>query len=122
MSDSCTSGSTGTWTSTGRIVLPHGVSDELLVLPDGESIDPVALQKIGELVHGGATVLGPRPSRSTGFAGHPECDDEVRSVADELWGEIDGERITEHRFGEGRIVQGRSVLEVLAGCGLRAIG
>ncbi len=97
----------------GRIVLPHGVNYALLALPDEEAIDPVALRRIRELVRDGATVLGPRPVRANGLADHPECDEEVRALANELWGEIDGERITENRFGKGRVIQGRSALEVL---------
>jgi hypothetical protein len=97
----------------GRIVLPHGVSYALLVLPDGEAIDPAALRAIGELVRDGATVLGPRPVRASGLAGYPGCDEQVRALADELWGEIDGLRVTEHRYGKGRVIHGRSVLEVL---------
>jgi hypothetical protein len=97
----------------GRIHLPHGVSYALLVLPDEDSIDLAALRKIRELVREGATVLGPRPVRSSGLAGDPAADEEVRAIAGELWGEIDGVQTTEHRFGAGRVVQGRPVLEVL---------
>jgi len=99
----------------GRIVLPHGVSYALLVLPDEESIDAAALRTIRELVRDGATVLGPRPVRANGLAGDSDCDDEVRALAAELWGAIDGVQVTEHRFGKGRVVQGRTALEVLDG-------
>ena len=77
----------------GRIELPHGMSYALLVLPDEESIDPEALRKVRELVRDGATVLGPRPARANGLTSYPECDDEVRALADELWGPIDGVRV-----------------------------
>ena len=97
----------------GRIVLPHGVSYALLVLPDEESIDLAALRQIRELVRDGASVLGPRPIRANGLASYPECDDEIRDLATELWGDIDGARVTEHRLGRGRVIQGRTVLEVL---------
>ena len=97
----------------GRIRLPHGVSYSLLVLPDTESIDSAALRKIRELVRDGATVLGPRPARASGLAGYPAADEEVRAIASELWGEIDGVRVTEHRFGAGRVVHGRTLLEVV---------
>jgi hypothetical protein len=97
----------------GRIVLPHGVSYSLLVLPHEESIDPVALRVIRKLVHDGATVLGPPPVRANGLANYPECDAEIRALAGELWGGIDGVRVTENQFGRGRVVQGRTVLEVL---------
>ena len=97
----------------GRIELPHGVGYALLVLPDQESIDPAALRKIRELVRDGATVLGTRPKRANGLADHPDCDDEVRLLAAELWGGIDGVHVTEQRCGRGRVLQGQSVLEAL---------
>lgn len=99
----------------GRIELPHGVSYALLVLPDEAAIDPAALRAIRALVRDGATVLGPRPLRANGLSGHPGCDAEVRALADELWGAIDGVRVTEQRFGKGRVIHGRSVLEALDG-------
>jgi hypothetical protein len=98
----------------GRVELPHGVGYALLVLPDAESIDLAALRKVRELVRDGATVLGPRPRRANGLQGHPGYDEEVRALADELWGPIDGLQVTEHRYGAGRVVDGRTVLELLA--------
>lgn len=97
----------------GRIQLPHGVSYALLVLPDQESIDPAALRKIRQLVRDGATVLGPRPLRASGLAEQPAADEEVRAIAAELWGDIDGGQVTEHRFGAGRVVSGRTALDLL---------
>jgi hypothetical protein len=97
----------------GRIHLPHGVSYALLVLPEGDSIDPAALRKIRDLVRDGATVLGPRPVRTGGLAGYPAADEEVRAIARELWGQIDEKVSTEHRFGSGRVIQGRPVRDVL---------
>lgn len=97
----------------GRIRLPHGVRYAMLVLPDEDSIDLAALRRIRELVRDGATVLGRRPVRTGGLAGYPAVDEEVRAIAGELWGDIDGIEIVEHRFGAGRVVQGRSVLEML---------
>ena len=44
---------------------------------------------------------------------YPRCDEEVRKLADEVWGDIDGKTVTEHAFGAGRVVWGPSVGEVL---------
>ncbi len=44
----------------GRIVLPDGMSYRLLVLPRVETMTPVLLAKIKELVADGATVVPPR--------------------------------------------------------------
>jgi hypothetical protein len=61
-----------------RIVLPDGMCYELLVLPDREDIDLHVLQKVADLVKAGATVVGPKPARSTGLTGYPDYDQRVR--------------------------------------------
>ena len=85
----------------GRLVLPDGMSYALLVLPELENISPLALAKVRALVNAGATVTGPRPKRATGLEG----DGEVVRLAAELW-------------DSGRVLQGRTAREVLAGKGV----
>ncbi|NOG54434.1 MAG: hypothetical protein HND57_08920 [Planctomycetes bacterium] len=99
--------------SDGRLTLPHGVSYAVLVLPDDDSINPAALRKIKALVRDGATVIGPKPVRSNGLTSYPDCDTEVRTLAQELWGSRDGEQVIEHRFGRGRVLSRRPIVEVL---------
>ncbi len=70
----------------GRLVLPDGMSYRVLVLPEMQTITPALLRKIKELVAAGATVIGPRPSKSPSLSGYPACDQEVRELANELWG------------------------------------
>ena len=70
----------------GRLTLPDGMSYRLLVLPTVQTITPRLLGKIKELVDAGATVIGPRPLRSPSLADYPNCDGEVKRLADELWG------------------------------------
>jgi hypothetical protein len=88
----------------GRLVLPDGMGYRVLVLPERETMTPDLLRKIKNLVKSGATVVGPRVFKSPGLSGYPECDAEVKNIADELWGDLDGIRITEHRVGKGRVV------------------
>ncbi|NLH15950.1 MAG: glycosyl hydrolase, partial [Phycisphaerae bacterium] len=61
----------------GRIVLPDGMSYRLLVLPQTNTMTPRLLSKIKELVEAGATIVGPRPTRSPSLSGYPECDAEI---------------------------------------------
>ena len=68
----------------GRIVLPEGTSYRVLVLPDRHSISLDALRTVRKLVAGGASVLGPRPERTTGIGD----DDAVRSIANEIWSKV----------------------------------
>lgn len=88
----------------GRLILPDGMSYGVLVLPERETMTPALLQKIRELVEAGATVVGPRVLKSPGLSGYPDCDTEVKKLADVLWGDLDGTRVTEQRFGKGRVV------------------
>jgi hypothetical protein len=98
----------------GRLVLPDGLSYRLLVLPESRAVSPAVLRKIKNLVENGATAVGPKPERASGLTGYPQCDAEVRKLADEVWGEVDGTKLKERRVGQGRIVWGKSLAEILA--------
>ena len=102
----------------GRLVLPDGMSYRLLVLSDTRTMTPALLGKIKELVEAGATVVGPPPLRAPGLTGYPQCDDEVKRLAAELWGDCDGKTVREHRFGQGRVVWGVSPETCLARLGV----
>jgi hypothetical protein len=69
----------------GRLVLPSGLSYRLLVLPNDRAMTPDTLRTVEKLVEAGATVIGPKPEKSYGLRGYPECDAEVRRLADEVW-------------------------------------
>lgn len=88
----------------GRLVLPDGMSYSLLVLPERETMTPTLLRKIRDLVEAGATVVGPRPSKSPSLSSYPDCDEEVKRLSDDVWGNCDGTRVTEHRLGKGLVV------------------
>ncbi len=104
----------------GRITLPDGMQYELLVLPDREDIDIAVLRKLEKLVRAGATVVGPKPTRSGGLTDHPARDRQIQQLADTLWGDCDGKDILEHRYGSGTIVWGRMLQEVLLERGIGA--
>jgi len=65
----------------GRLTLPDGMSYRMLVLPDDTRMTPATLRKLKELADAGATIVGPKPTRSLGLAGYPLCDEEVRKLA-----------------------------------------
>lgn len=70
----------------GKLVLPDGMSYRALLLANTETITLPLLRKLRQLADGGARIFGPRPVRSPGLAGYPDCDAEVKRLADELWG------------------------------------
>jgi hypothetical protein len=104
----------------GRLVLPDGMSYRMLVLPRVPTMTPPLLRKIRDLVKDGATVVGAPPVKSPSLSGYPKCDEEVKKLVAELWGEVAvpaladrtpepaaGETpYTERRFGKGRVLWG----------------
>jgi hypothetical protein len=99
----------------GKMVLPDGMSYRVLTLPEVETMTPALLRKIGQLVFDGATVIGPKPLKSPGLSGYPDCDRQIKSLADKLWGDDDGDKVKEHAYGKGRIIWGETAEEVLRG-------
>ncbi len=104
--------------SGGRIVLPDGLSYALLVLPDREDMPLPVLRKLGELAEAGATVVGRKPVRTPGLERFPACDDEVKALADRIWGPCDGAAVKERPYGKGRIVWGIPLNDLLRRQGL----
>lgn len=98
----------------GRLVLPDGMSYQVLVLPDHRTMPVDVLQKVKELVEAGATVIGPRPEQDPGLTDYPRRDERVRQLASELWGDCDGQTLQQRDVGRGRIVWDQTIREVLA--------
>jgi hypothetical protein len=95
----------------GRIVLPHGISYRILVLPPFETMRPEVLKSIERLVAEGATVLGEAPKRSPSLQNYPEADRELNALADKMWGDRTAGR---RAFGKGAILSGMTIEEALA--------
>ena len=92
----------------GRIVLSDGMSYRVLVLPQVETMTPTLLRKIKELAAAGATIVAPSvPQKSPGLSHYPACDEEVKELAADVWG--DGKppaQLTERPVGKGHIIWG----------------
>lgn len=86
----------------GRIVFPDGMSYRILVLPLFDTMTPRLLQKIANLVEDGATVMGIPPRKSPSLAGYPQCDQQVRQLAEMLWGA--GAPAFKHNVGKGCVI------------------
>jgi hypothetical protein len=127
----------------GQILLPDGMSYRLLVLQNCTSTSPEickqvsryqkltispipskamsieVVKKIRELVLNGATVVGSPPEYSEGLKNFPDCDDQVRKIAAEVWGNLDGKDRTERQFGKGRVIWGKTPREILLADGVK---
>jgi hypothetical protein len=85
----------------GILTLPDGESYRMLALANSTTISLPVLKKIEMLVNDGAVVFGPKPEHSLGLVAYPGSDVEVAKIADEMWGNIDGNTVVKHQFGKG---------------------
>jgi hypothetical protein len=95
----------------GSVVFPSGASYRLLVLPCFETMTPALLKKITELAREGATIVGLPPKKSPSLSGYPECDNQVKKLAKELWGDNTGtpEKLTVREYGKGKVFWGEEL-------------
>lgn len=96
----------------GRLILPHGTQYRVLVLPPQTTMRPEVLERIAGFVRQGLTVVGPRPRRSPSYEGYPLCDEQVRRLAEELWGGIDSED-GYAKVGRGLLTDGKDLAATL---------
>ena len=97
----------------GKVVLPSGMSYEVLVLPvETDRMTPELLEKVRDLIQEGATVIARRPTAALGLTDYPRNDERVRQLAAELWG---GETTPagQRDFGKGKLVWGEMPESVL---------
>ncbi len=97
----------------GRLVLPSKASYSLLILPLSSTMRPELLQKLEALVKSGLVVYGPRPLKSPGLKGYPECDADVKNLSGRLWGNIDGKNVLSNSYGKGKLFFGMSLAELM---------
>lgn len=93
----------------GKIQFPSGARYRLLVLPAVKTMTPALLQKISDLVHSGAVVIGMPPVKSPGLSGYPGCDQEVKQLSTKVWGDlhaIDTLQQQSHSYGKGKVIFG----------------
>ncbi|MGA3326266.1 MAG: glycosyl hydrolase [Terriglobia bacterium] len=101
----------------GRIVLPDGMSYRVLVLRNEIKLSLGLLSKISELVKQGMWLVGPKPKQSPSLSDNEE---ELRRIAGEVWGDLNGTTATERTCGKGRVFWGQPLRAVLDKLGLKS--
>ncbi|WP_338871990.1 glycosyl hydrolase [Spirosoma sp. SC4-14] len=99
--------------NNNRLVLPDGMSYQVLILQDQKTITLELAQKLREFVRQGLCLVGAKPERTPGLRGYTAGDLEFKQIVDELWGTIDGITVTEHLSGNGRVYWGIPLTVVL---------
>ena len=69
----------------GRIYLPHGISYQVLALPDHKVLSLKALRKVKELFENGATIIGEKPLTTASLVGGSEAENELKNITEQLW-------------------------------------
>ncbi len=98
----------------GTIVLDSGMRYRVLLLSNETTMSLPLLRRVQALVRAGATVVGPRPQGAPGLRDYPRQGEQVRQITAEVWGDCDGVAVKEHRYGQGRVMWGRSFPEIFA--------
>ena len=103
--------------ASGQLLLPSGMTYQLLVLPDDDQMSLEVLQKIESLLNDGATVLGKKPSEVPGLKNFEERNAALQRLAASLWGSRPGREKIEH--GLGTIFHGYTEKETLMEKGIQ---
>jgi len=99
--------------TSGRIILPGGMSYSVLVLPATNEMTLPVLQKIKELVNSGVTVVGPKPIAVPGLSNYPASQQILNDLAEEIWGDLDGVSRTRRSVGKGQVIWGMPLDKVI---------
>lgn len=89
----------------GFITLPSGMRYNLLVTYSA-SLCPATMRKLRSLVKDGAVVMGIKPDDAPGLSGYPASRDEVRAIANELWGNDPAAGRRGIDYGRGKVFWG----------------
>lgn len=73
---------------------------------------PELLQKIEKLIAAGGIVMGPAPEKSPSLENQPEADLKVKDLSRKIWGDIDGVKIKQRKYGKGMVCYGLSFEEL----------
>jgi hypothetical protein len=105
---------TGLSVKDGRWTLPSGMSYRVLVLPQDGVMSPAVLKRIRGLVAEGGIIAGPKPSRTPGLTDYPHSYAELKAMANEMWGTLDGAKLKQRSLGKGKIYSVTSLGEIFA--------
>jgi hypothetical protein len=95
------------------LTLPHSQQYRILVLPEMEGANLQVMKKIEQLIKDGAIIIGPKPTTSLGLSNWKKNEQEIKKIADKVWGKCDGKTIFENTYGKGKVIWGRKLETIL---------
>lgn len=97
----------------GRIVLPDGMSYAVFVLQQYPGLSLELLRKLHQMVKDGMVLIGAKPVQSLGLRAGVDGEKEFNELVALIWGNINGNSVTENRLGTGRVFWGVTLRDVL---------
>jgi hypothetical protein len=88
----------------GKFLLPDGMSYSILVLPPMKTMRPELLRKIESLVAQGGVIFGQAPEKSPSLENYPQSDNQVKELAQKLWGAKKEPGTQIKKYGAGFVV------------------
>ncbi len=104
----------------GRLVLPGGANYGALVLPPLNTMRPGLLSKLQQLAEQGATIIGMPPEKSPSLQNYPFCDELVKQLVEDLWGEksLSSNGIIHNKIGKGNVYCNGNINDILESHGI----
>jgi hypothetical protein len=97
----------------GSLLMSNGGTCQLLTIPRATSMEAATLRRIAEFVDKGAVLYGPKPTSVISLGNREENSRELETLANKMWGKVDGKDITENQYGKGRVIWGKPIASVL---------
>jgi len=102
----------------GKIVVPGGVTYEILVLPDHKVLSLRVLKKMEILLQQGAHIIGYKPESTISLVGGENAVKEFEELTDKIWGLNPAEK-GERTYGKGSISWGIDAKDYLLSKGIK---
>ncbi|MGA9719303.1 MAG: glycosyl hydrolase, partial [Acidobacteriaceae bacterium] len=102
----------------GRLTLDSGMSYKVIAIQqDSRALTLPMLRKLRELVEGGVVLIAPKPEYSPSLSDGPDAANEVKTIADQMWGS--GDSAQGHAVGKGKVYSAGTIEDVLQAEGIR---
>ena len=98
----------------GKIVVPGGISYQVLVLPDHRVLSLAVLEQVEKLLKKGARIIGNKPEGMVTLVGGTSAQERFQRLSDKIWGPSDDlQDKGKKEYGKGCVIWGVDAREYL---------